>query len=115
MEVDFCLDCLDEALRYYGKPEIFNIDQGSQFTSIDFTERLKGNGIAISMDGRGRFFDNIFIERLWRTVKYENIYIQDYQTIPDVRIGLNDYFSLYNTCRLHLSLNYKTPAKIYLN
>jgi len=115
MEVDFCLDCLDEAVRYYGKPEIFNTDQGSQFTSIDFTERLKGNGIAISMDGRGRFFDNIFIERLWRTVKYENIYIQDYQTIPDARTGLGDYFSLYNTCRLHSSLNYKTPAKIYLN
>lgn len=115
LEVDFCIDCLEEALRYYGKPKIFNTDQGSQFTSIDFTERLKGNGIAISMDGRGRFFDNIFIERLWRTVKYENIYIQDYQTIPDARIGLNDYFSLYNTCRLHSSLNYKTPAKIYLN
>ncbi len=115
LDGDFCLDCLDEAVHYYGTPDIFNTDQGSQFTSIDFTERLKNNNITISMDGRGRVFDNIFVERLWRSVKYEDIYIHDYQTIPQARSGLSDYFSKYNTKRLHSSLNYQTPAKIYLN
>jgi putative transposase len=113
LDVDFCLDCLDEAVHYYGTPDIFNTDQGSQFTSIDFTERLKNNNITISMDGRGRVFDNIFVERLWRTVKYEDIYIHDYQTIPQARSGLGDYFPKYNTKRLHSSLNYQTPWNIY--
>jgi len=113
LDVDFCLDCIDEAIHYYGTPDIFNTDQGSQFTSMDFTERLRNNNIAISMDGRGRVFDNIFVERLWRTVKYEDIYIHDYQTIPQARLGLGDYFPKYNTKRLHSSLNYQTPWNIY--
>lgn len=112
LEADFCVECLDDALKY-GKPEIFNNDQGSQFTSKEFTQKLIDNNIRISMDGRGRVFDNIFIERLWRSVKYENIYVQEYQTIADVKEGLKDYFDFYNTDRLHQSLGYQTPWEVY--
>jgi len=112
LEADFCVECLDDALEY-GRPGIFNNDQGSQFTSKDFTQKLLENRIQISMDGRGRVFDNIFIERLWRTVKYENIYVQEYRTITDVRNGLKNYFDFYNTDRLHQSLNYQTPWEVY--
>ncbi len=112
LEADFCVECLDDALKY-GKPEIFNNDQGSQFTSKEFTQKLIDNNIRISMDGRGRVFDNIFIERLWRSVKYENIYVQEYQTIADVKEGLKDYFNFYNTDRLHQSLGYQTPWEVY--
>jgi len=112
LEADFCVECVEDSLDY-GRPGIFNMDQGSQFTSKDFIQKLLDNNIRISMDGRGRVFDNIFIERLWRTVKYENIYVQEYQTITDVRNGLKDYFNFYNTDRLHQSLNYQTPWEVY--
>ena len=96
LEADFCLETLKEALDY-GKPEIFNTDQGSQFTSETFTGLLLECGITISMDGKGRVFDNIFVERLWRSVKYENVYLRGYQTIPEARQGLKQYFDFYNT------------------
>ena len=112
LTADFCVECLQEALQY-GKPEIFNTDQGCQFTSEEFTRILIENGIKISMDGRGRALDNIFVERLWRTVKYENIYLKDYQTIPEAREGLREYFDWYNMERSHQSLDYKTPWSIH--
>ena len=113
METSFCIAALDWALRR-GKPEIFNTDQGAQFTSHDFTKRLLDEGIQISMDGRGRVFDNIFVERLWRTVKYEDIYLKDYTDVPMLLKGLGCYFDFYNRQRPHQSLGYKTPANIYL-
>lgn len=109
---DFCVEALKEALTY-GTPEIFNTDQGSQFTSDEFISVLKSHGIQISMDGRGRATDNIFVERLWRTVKYENVYLKGYETIPEAQAGLKDYFNFYNTERHHQSLGYKTPWVIY--
>lgn len=112
LDTSFCGECLDEALSY-GRPDIFNNDQGPQFTSTEFTQKLLDANIRISMDGRGRVFDNIFIERLWRTVKYGNIYINEYQTITDVRQGLKTYFNFYNTERLHQSLEYQTPWEVY--
>ncbi len=112
-DADFCVEALNEALQLFGKPDIFNTDQGSQFTSLKFTGVLLENGIAISMDGRGRVFDNIFIERLWRTVKYQNIYVQGYETISEVREGLGIYFWHYNTERIHQGLDYKTPEEVY--
>lgn len=112
METGFCIAALDWALRR-GKPEIFNTDQGAQFTSCDFTKRLLDEGIQISMDGRGRVFDNIFVERLWRTVKYEDIYLKDYMDVPMLIGGLGDYFDFYNSERSHQSLGYRTPASVY--
>lgn len=112
LSTDFCVEALIEALRF-GKPEIFNTDQGSQFTSQDFISKLVEYGISISMDGRGRVFDNIFIERLWRTVKYENIYIYEYQNIPKLKEGLRRYFNFYNLERYHQSLDDKRPWEIY--
>ena len=109
---DFCIEALNEALQI-SKPQIFNSDQGSQFTSSEFTQRLKQDAIAISMDGRGRLFDNIFVERLWRTVKYEDIYIKGYETIEQARLGLSRYFKFYNNERYHQSLGYKKPADVY--
>jgi putative transposase len=109
---DFCVEALKEALEY-GTPEIFNTDQGSQFTSREFVQTLKDNGIQISMDGRGRAADNIFVERLWRSVKYENVYLKGYETIPDAQAGLKEYFNFYNTDRKHQSLGYKTPWVVY--
>jgi len=108
----FCITALEAALRR-GTPEIFNTDQGCQFTSDDFTKVLKCAGVAISMDGRGRVFDNIFTERLWRTVKYENIYLNDYDEVPEVYDGLARYFEFYNGERLHQSLDYATPREIH--
>jgi putative transposase len=96
MEAVFCVDCLEDALRAHGKPEVFNSDQGSQFTSEAFTNVLKNEGIVISMDGRGRAFDNIFVERLWRNVKYENVYLNGYATMGELMLGLADYFAFYN-------------------
>lgn len=113
MDASFCVDCLEEALRNYGKPEIFNSDQGSQFTSADFTGVLKREEIEISMDGRGRAFDNIFVERLWRNVKYEDIYLKGYATVGELLLGLSEYFALYNSERPHQSLQYKTPDVVY--
>jgi putative transposase len=108
----FCIRALQAALAR-GLPEIFNTDQGCQFTSKDFTGVLKSAGVKISMDGRGRVFDNIFTERLWRTVKYEDIYIQDYGEVPEVYEGLTRYFAFYNNERLHQSLGYCTPREIH--
>lgn len=113
LEADFCVTALKEALAKYGTPDVFNTDQGSQFTSEDFTGELLKNKIQISMDGKGRALDNIFVERLWRTVKYEDIYIHDYRTIPEVRAGLKGYFDFYNTKRPHQSLGYKMPELVY--
>ena len=112
LDASFCVECLDAALTY-GRPDIFNNDQGSQFTSIEFTQKLLDAKIRISMDGRGRVFDNIFIERLWRTVKYNYIYVHEHETITDVRQGLKTYFNFYNTERLHQSLEYQTPWEVY--
>jgi putative transposase len=112
METEFCIAALDWALRH-GKPEIFNTDQGAQFTSQDFTKRLLDEEIRISMDGRGRVFDNIFVERLWRTVKYEDIYLKEYENVPSLIRGLGIYFDFYNQERPHQSLEYRTPASIH--
>lgn len=114
LESSFCLTALDWALRI-ARPEIFNSDQGSQFTSNEFTGRLMAQGILISMDGRGRALDNIFVERLWRTVKYEDVYLKDYQSVVSTVTGLGAYFQFYNGARLHQSLGYKTPAEVYRN
>ncbi|MDB5033109.1 MAG: integrase, catalytic region [Chlorobi bacterium] len=112
MEVNFCLTALDRALQQT-TPEIFNTDQGSQYTSAVFTGRLEQAGIAISMDGRGRCHDNIFIERLWRSVKYEEIYLREYLTMQKLEEGLDAYFSFYNSERPHQSLGYRTPEAVY--
>ena len=114
LDVTFCIDALEEALEK-GCPEIFNSDQGSQFTSNEFTERLLSKEIKISMDGRGRVFDNIFIERLWRTVKYEDIYLKGYETGKDVKEGLSAYFQFYNNERFHQALGYRTPKEVHYN
>jgi putative transposase len=114
LESDFCVQALKRALRS-GQPEIFNTDQGKQFTSVPFTEVLLGKDIAISMDSRGRVFDNIFVERLWRTVKYEDIYLKGYETLPQAEQGLSAYFQFYNTKRYHQALGYRTPWSIYRN
>jgi putative transposase len=112
MEVEFCIKALKRALRR-GRPEIFNSDQGSQFTSDMFTGELSGRQIAISMDGRGRCMDNIFVERLWRSLKYEEVYLKDYASVTEARAGIERYFRFYNHERLHQSLDYRTPAAIY--
>jgi putative transposase len=112
MELEFCLEALRGALGR-GRPEIFNSDQGSQFTSERFLGELEGRNIAISMDGRGRFLDNIFIERLWRSLKYEEVYLRDYQLVSEARAGIEKYFHFYNHERLHQSLDYQTPAAMY--
>ena len=114
METGFCLSALDWALETT-RPEIFNSDQGSQFTSAAFTGRLETHGVTISMDGRGRFLDNIFIERLWRSVKYEEVYLKDYVGTPDATGGLGRYFVFYNQERPHQSLGYRTPAEVYFS
>ena len=113
MDAGFCVDCLEEAIKNYGAPEVFNTDQGSQFTSASFTGILIEYGITISMDGRGRAFDNIFVERLWRTVKYEDVYLKGYESMPALLLGLTDYFLFYNEERPHQSLGYKTPEVVY--
>jgi len=109
----FCVAALEEALALYGRPEIFNTDQGRQFTGWEFISTLTQHGITISMDGKGRTFDNIFVERLWRTVKYENVYLYGYQNIPEARDGLRRYFAFYNRKRFHRSLGYKPPWQVY--
>ena len=113
MELGFCVEALQRALRR-GRPEIFNNDQGSQFTSEQFTGELERRGITISMDGRGRCFDNIFIERLWRSLKYEEVYLREYASVPEARTGIGNWFQFYNQERLHQSLDYRTPAGLYL-
>jgi putative transposase len=112
LEVGFCLDALEKALARQ-RPEIFNSDQGVQFTSRAFTARLEAAQVRISMDGRGRAFDNIFVERLWRTLKYEDIYLKDYQDVPELFQGLTRYFIFYNEERPHQGLRNQTPAAVY--
>jgi putative transposase len=108
----FCLEMLEDALRA-GRPEVFNTDQGVQFTATAFTGKLESAGVVVSMDGRGRALDNVFVERLWRSVKYEDVYIRGYETVPELHRGLARYFAFYNDERLHQSLDYRTPAAVY--
>ena len=115
LDNSFCITALKRALRNYKQPLLFNTDQGSQFTANNFVSILLDSNIKISMDGRGRAFDNIFIERLWRTVKYENIYLSSYESMHELQDGLDKYFSFYNRSRYHQSLNYKTPHQVYFS
>jgi len=115
MDVHFCLEALEEAIARYGPPEIMNTDQGSQFTSQAFTGVLKDHSVRISMDGKGAWRDNVFVERLWRSVKYEEVYLHAYDTVPDSRLGLGRYFDLYNRRRPHSSLGRKTPDQVYFS
>ena len=113
METAFCIEALEEALARQGKPEIFNTDQGSQFNSLAFTSVLIRNNIAISMDGKGSWRDNVFVERLWRTVKYEEVYLRAYQTVGEARTSIGRYFDFYNGKRPHSSLDRQTPDQAY--
>src|SRR6266540_3285028 len=113
MTADFCVEALEEAIAKYGTPEIFNTDQGSQFTSDDFTKVLKAHQIKISMDGKGRWIDNVFVERLWRSVKYEHVYLHAYESVAEARQQLTRYFTFYNTRRPHTSLGGMTPDTAY--
>ena len=113
MDVSFCIEALEEALSNYGKPEIFNTDQGSQFTSEAFTGRLKKEGIQISMDGKGRWCDNVFVERLWRSLKYEEVYLHAYESVSETRTKIGRYIEFYNERRPHSSLKAQTPDQVY--
>ena len=113
LDRDFCVDCLEQSLRAYGTPDIFNTDQGCQFTSDAFTGVLRSHHIAISMDGRGRALDNIFVERLWRSVKHEDVYLKGYVDMLGLQLGLTEYFEFYNTERPHQSLGNLTPIQVY--
>ena len=113
LDSDFCVEALEEALRGYGAPEIFNTDQGAQFTSSAFTDVLKDAEVAISMDGKGRWVDNVFIERLWRSVKYEEVYLHAYESVLEAREGLHRYFRFYNVERRHQRLDRMTPEAVY--
>ena len=115
MEISFCIEALDEALSRNEKPEIFNTDQGSQFTSEAFIGRLKENGISISMDGKGRWRDNVFVERIWRSIKYEEVYLHAYASVSEARTSLSRYIDFYNAARPHSSLNAQTPDQVYFN
>jgi putative transposase len=115
LDASFCVEALEDAILYYGRPDIFNTDQGAQFTSTAFTGILSTNNIQISMDARGRAFDNIFIERLWRTVKYEEVFLHDYRSIAEAKENLAKYFEYYNYERHHQGLKYKKPAEVYFN
>ena len=112
MDTGFCLDALEESFDV-GRPDVFNTDQGSQFTSPQFTKRVEAAGAAVSMDGRGRWADNVWIERLWRSVKYEDIYLKRYETLLEAQAGLSTYFAFYNHERRHQSLSRETPASFY--
>jgi putative transposase len=112
LETAFCLEALEQAFAQ-ARPEIFNHDQGSQFTSTAFTARLQAAGVRIRWDGRGRALDNIFVERLWRSVKYEEVYLKEYQSVSEAESGLNAYFQFYNQDRLHQALDYQTPVQVY--
>jgi putative transposase len=113
LTADFCVEALTEALTKYGSPEIFNTDQGSQFTGTDFTDVLKAHRVQISMDGKGRWVDNVFVERLWRSLKYEDIYLKAYGSIREAERGISAYFEFYNRLRPHQSLDRLTPDEVY--
>ena len=113
MDTEFCREALEEALARHGCPEIFNTDQGSQFTSAEFTDVLQKRGIRISMDGKGAWRDNVFVERLWRSVKYEEVYLRAYDSVSEARAGLSSYFAFYNARRPHSSLDGSTPDEFY--
>ncbi len=115
MDVHFCLEAVEEAMERHGKPEIMNTDQGSQFTSVAFTGLLKENGIQISMDGKGAWRDNVFVERLWRSVKYEEVYLHAYDTVLAAKAGLDRYFRFYNSCRPHSRIDRQTPDQFYFD
>jgi putative transposase len=115
MEVDFCLEAVEDALISYGRPEIFNTDQGSQFTSAAFTGLLLDNGIAVSMDGKGSWVDNVFVERLWRSVKYEEVYLRAYDSVAEARMSIGRYLMFYNQTRPHSSLKARTPDQVYFS
>jgi putative transposase len=115
MDTSFCIEALDEAISKHGKPEIFNTDQGSQLTSEVFTGRLKEEGIAISMDGKGRWCDNVFVERFWKSIKYEYVYLHAYESVQEVRTKIGGYIDFYNSTRSHSSLNALTPDQVYFN
>ena len=115
LDADFCVDALEEAIARFGPPGIFNTDQGAQFTSEAFTGVLKRHGIAISMDGKGRWVDNVFVERLWRSVKYEDVYLKAYETPAELRAGLARYFEFYNARRRHSALDRRTPDAVYFS
>src|SRR5450830_1128581 len=113
LTTDFCIEAVQEAITHYGKPDIFNTDQGSQFTSQEFTQLLKDNGIAISMDGRGCWRDNVFVERLWKSIKYEEVYLHAYETVSAARSGIGRYLEFYNKRRPHSALDASTPDEFY--
>ena len=115
LDTDFCIAALEEALQRYGTPEIFNTDQGCQFASEAFTGVLKDHGVQISMDGKGRWVDNVFVERLWRSVKYEDVYLRAYETPTELRTGLGRYFEFYNARRRHSALDRRTPDAVYFH
>jgi putative transposase len=115
MEVDFCLEAVEEALAKYAKPEVFNTDQGSQFTGAEFTGLLRDNAIAISMDGKGAWRDNVFVERIWRSVKYEEVYLRAYDSVAEARSSIGRYLAFYNSKRPHSSLDARTPDRAYLD
>ena len=115
LDTAFCIEAVEEALARYGKPEIFNTDQGSQFTSMAFTQLLIQNDIKISMDGKGAWRDNVFVERVWKSVKYEEVYLRAYASVPEARASLGRYLNFYNTKRPHLSLDRQTPDRAYFN
>ena len=115
LTTDFCLEAVSEAMAHFGKPNIFNTDQGSQFTSSDLTDLLKNNGIKISMDGKGCWRDNVFVERLWKSVKYEEVYLKAYDTVAAARDSLGTYLTFYNNRRPHQSLDGKTPDTFYFH
>ena len=112
LDGSFCLEALEEALSR-GQPEVFNTDQGTQYTAAAFTGRLERAGVKVSMDGKGRCLDNVFVERLWRSVKYEDVYLRGYETVPQLRAGLARYFGFYNRERRHQALDYRTPQEVY--
>jgi putative transposase len=115
LTTDFCLEAVEESLQRYGTPEIFNTDQGSQFTSQEFVDLIQGHGIQVSMDGKGRWVDNVFVERLWKSVKYEEVYLHAYDSVSQARQGLQSYFKFYNEQRPHSSLDGQTPDSVYFN
>ena len=113
MTTDFCMEAVEEAVQRYGSPGIFNTDQGSQFTSTEFVSLIQGHGIQVSMDGKGRWVDNVFVERLWKSVKYEEVYLHAYDSVAQAQQGLQSYFKFYNERRPHSSLDGKTPDSVY--